>query len=87
MPNGASPRATSVSAAGDIGADGHQALLALGDQLDEVAAAGATVLFSSHQLDLVQDLCEDVVMLHLGRTVLEGRVSDLRASAGRRRLR
>jgi ABC-2 type transport system ATP-binding protein len=49
--------------------------------------SGRTVLFSSHQLDLVQDLCESIVMLNEGRTVLEGRVSDLRASSGRRQLR
>ena len=49
--------------------------------------AGMTVLFSSHQLDLVQDLCESIVMLNEGRTVLEGRVADLRASSGRRQLR
>ena len=55
--------------------------------LAERAAAGRTVLFSSHQLDLVQDLCESIVMLSSGRTVLEGRVADLRASSGRRQLR
>jgi ABC-2 type transport system ATP-binding protein len=49
--------------------------------------AGRTVLFSSHQLDLVQDLCESIVMLNDGRTVLEGRVADLRAGSGRRQLR
>jgi ABC-2 type transport system ATP-binding protein len=49
--------------------------------------AGRTVLFSSHQLDLVQDLCESIVMLDEGHTVLEGRVADLRASSGRRQLR
>ena len=37
-----------------------------------VAAAGATVLFSSHQLDLVEDLCEDVVIIDHGRVVLAG---------------
>ena len=49
--------------------------------------AGRTVLFSSHQLDLVQDLCESIVMLDEGHTVLSGRVADLRASSGRRQLR
>jgi ABC-2 type transport system ATP-binding protein len=45
------------------------------------------VLFSSHQLDLVQDLCEDIAMIDHGHTVLLGRVSTLRASSGRRQLR
>ena len=33
---------------------------------------GVTVLFSSHQLDLVEDLCEDVVIIDHGRVVLAG---------------
>jgi ABC-2 type transport system ATP-binding protein len=50
-------------------------------------ASGRTVLLSSHQLDLVQDLCEQIVMVDRGRVVLEGSVAQLRASSGRRRLR
>jgi ABC-2 type transport system ATP-binding protein len=45
------------------------------------------VLFSSHQIDLVQNLCQEIVMIDQGRTVLEGRVSQLRASSGQRQLR
>jgi ABC-2 type transport system ATP-binding protein len=59
----------------------------LSAMLRQRAARGCLVLFSSHQLDLVQDLCEDIVMVDHGRTVLAGAVSDLRASAGQRRLR
>jgi ABC-2 type transport system ATP-binding protein len=58
----------------------------LSETLRQRARAGRVVLFSSHQLDLVQDLCEDIVMVDRGRTVLEGQVNALR-SAGRRRLR
>jgi ABC-2 type transport system ATP-binding protein len=50
-------------------------------------ASGRTVVLSSHQLDLVQDLCEQIVMIDHGRTVLEGSVAALRASSGRRQLR
>jgi ABC-2 type transport system ATP-binding protein len=63
------------------------AVAELSATLTERARAGRTVLFSSHQLDLVQDLCESIVMLDEGRTVLAGRVADLRASSGRRQLR
>ena len=48
---------------------------------------GRTVLLSSHQLDLVQELCEEIVMIDRGRTVLEGAVADLRSSSGSRQLR
>jgi ABC-2 type transport system ATP-binding protein len=49
------------------------------------AAAGAAVVFSSHQLDLVEDLCSTVAIVAAGRTVLHGDVRELR-EAGERRL-
>ena len=36
------------------------------------------MLFSSHQLDLVEDLCEDVVIVDHGRIVLAGELEALR---------
>ena len=50
-------------------------------------AAGVTVVLSSHQLDLVQDLCTEIVMIDHGRQVLAGSVAELRSSSGRRQLR
>ena len=46
--------------------------------LRERAAAGVTVLFSSHQLDLVEDICEAVAIIYRGRLVVSGAVTDLR---------
>ncbi|MGZ4595026.1 MAG: ABC transporter ATP-binding protein [Actinomycetes bacterium] len=60
------------------------AMGAMADLLAELAGAGATVLFSSHQLDLVEDLCEDVVIIDHGRIVLAGELADLRASVPQR---
>jgi ABC-2 type transport system ATP-binding protein len=60
------------------------AMRVMGDLLGEIAAAGATVLFSSHQLDLVEDLCEDVVIIDHGRVVLSGDLADLRAAVSER---
>ena len=54
--------------------------------LDEAAERGAGVVFSSHQLDLVADICRDVVVISAGRTVAEGSVDDLRAASPRRQL-
>lgn len=45
------------------------------------AARGAAVVFSSHQLDLVEGLCEEVAIIHEGRIVLEGNVGQLKESA------
>ncbi len=61
------------------------------EQLSEVirsqAHEGRTVVFSSHQLDLVEDLCETIVMMDDGRVVLDGDLLDLKASSERRMLR
>jgi ABC-2 type transport system ATP-binding protein len=46
--------------------------------LAERAAAGVTVLFSSHQLDLVENICEAVAIIHHGRLVVAGPVAELR---------
>ena len=43
------------------------------------ARRGATVLFSSHQLDLVEDLCERAVVVDRGRVVAEGTIDELTA--------
>jgi ABC-2 type transport system ATP-binding protein len=52
----------------------------------ERAAAGVGVLFSSHQLDLVEDVCEDVVIIARGRIVAAGAIDELKARSGRRHL-
>jgi ABC-2 type transport system ATP-binding protein len=50
----------------------------MSEVLAEQAAAGVTVLFSSHQLDLVEGICEAVAIIHHGRLVVTGSVADLR---------
>jgi ABC-2 type transport system ATP-binding protein len=60
------------------------AMARMSDLLAELAAAGTTILFSSHQLDLVEDLCQDVVVVDHGRVVLQGRLDELRAAAPER---
>ncbi|MEX2503335.1 MAG: ATP-binding cassette domain-containing protein [Egicoccus sp.] len=46
--------------------------------LREQAERGAAVVFSSHQLDLVEDLCTTVAIVNRGRTVLHGEVRELK---------
>ncbi|MCQ1999820.1 ABC transporter ATP-binding protein [Arthrobacter zhaoxinii] len=52
--------------------------------LRERTAAGVPVLFSSHQLDLVDRLCDNLVVLQNGRLMAAGTGDDLRATAPRR---
>ena len=56
----------------------------MAELLAELAAEGATVLFSSHQLDLVEDICEDVVIIDHGRIVLAGPLTELRSAVPQR---
>jgi ABC-2 type transport system ATP-binding protein len=54
--------------------------------LRERAADGATVVFSSHQLELVEELCDDVVIIADGRDRLSGTLEEARAAASYRRV-
>ena len=60
------------------------AMAALARLLRELAAEGVAVLFSSHQLDLVADLCEDVVIINQGHVALAGQLEELRAAVPQR---
>jgi ABC-2 type transport system ATP-binding protein len=54
--------------------------------LRDRVAAGTAVVFSSHQLDLVEDICEDVVIIAKGRIVAAGELDALKHAARRRHL-
>jgi ABC-2 type transport system ATP-binding protein len=54
--------------------------------LEEVAR-GAAVVFSSHQLELVEQLCDAVTILDAGKVVADGGIKELRLRHGGRRLR
>jgi ABC-2 type transport system ATP-binding protein len=58
----------------------------MADILREQAAAGKAVVFSSHQLDLVEDICEEVAIINAGRIVVEGNVRALKDAAPIRHL-
>jgi ABC-2 type transport system ATP-binding protein len=58
----------------------------LAEILLETAALGAAVLFSSHQLELVEDVCQDVVIIDRGEVLLAGAVDELKAASPRRSL-
>ncbi|HEY2637205.1 MAG TPA: ATP-binding cassette domain-containing protein, partial [Solirubrobacteraceae bacterium] len=64
-----------------VGVDVLSAVLA------ERAAAGVPVVFSSHQLDLVDRLCDAVAIVAHGRLVATGEVEELRRRRGGRRLK
>lgn len=59
---------------------------ALADGLLEKTKAGVPVIFSSHQLDLVERLCDSVGIINNGKMVAIGTVDELRAKESRKRL-
>jgi ABC-2 type transport system ATP-binding protein len=62
------------------------AVQTLAEVLRAEAARGAAVLFSSHQLELVQDICEEVAIVDHGRVVATGNLDALRRRSQRRQI-
>jgi ABC-2 type transport system ATP-binding protein len=46
------------------------------------AKAGAAVIVSSHLLHLVEEICDRVLILHRGRSILLGTLDEVRAASG-----
>ncbi len=40
--------------------------------------AGATIIFSTHRMDSVEELCDSIVLINKSRKILDGRVKDIR---------
>ena len=53
----------------------------------ELRDRGRTIVFSTHQMELAESLCESVAIIDRGRLVAGGSVRDLKKSAGRRIVR
>lgn len=60
---------------------------AMQEIIEERSAAGAGVLLSSHQLDLVEGLCDRVLIISHGQQVASGRPMELRMASPERHLR
>jgi ABC-2 type transport system ATP-binding protein len=55
-----------------------EAVDAMGEVLHERAAAGIPVIFSSHQLELVERICDQVGIIQRGHLIASGTVDELR---------
>jgi ABC-2 type transport system ATP-binding protein len=60
---------------------------AMSTLLRQRASAGVPVLFSSHQLDLVERICDDLVIIADGKVMASGPVAQLRAERAGARYR
>jgi ABC-2 type transport system ATP-binding protein len=62
------------------------AVQTLADVLRSEAERGAAVLFSSHQLELVEDICEQVAIVDQGRIVASGEIGELKRRSRQRQI-
>ena len=56
--------------------------IVLKDALLEMHNRGKTIIFSTHQLEQVEELCEDVLIIDKGQTVIAGSVRDVKRRHG-----
>jgi ABC-2 type transport system ATP-binding protein len=59
----------------------------LKDAILELRKAGTTVLFSTHDMDVAERMCDFVLMIYRGRKVLDGTLDEVRAQFGADTLR
>jgi ABC-2 type transport system ATP-binding protein len=53
----------------------------------ELRSGGTTVIFSTHDMEVAQHLCDRVFMIHQGKKVLDGTIDSIREGHGTCRLR
>lgn len=54
--------------------------------IKEAQANGASIIFSSHNMNNVEELCDNLIMLRNGNQILDGTVKDIREKFGRTKL-
>ncbi len=62
-------------------------LVLLREAFNELRDRGRTLIFSTHQMETAEAMCESVAIVDHGRLVAGGRVRDLKRASGRRTLR
>jgi len=49
----------------------------------EMRRRGKTIIFSTHQLEQAEELCQDIVIINKGQSVVQGSVRDVKRQSGR----
>jgi len=49
----------------------------------EMHRRGKTIIFSTHQLEQAEELCQDIVIINKGQSVVQGSVRDIKQKSGR----
>jgi len=48
------------------------------DQIFELAKGGSTIIFSTHRMEQVEEICDQIVLVNLGKKILDGTVQQVR---------
>ena len=48
------------------------------EEIRELRREGASIIFSTHRMEQVEEICEEIVLINQGRNVLEGEVRQIR---------
>jgi ABC-2 type transport system ATP-binding protein len=55
----------------------------LKDIIIELKNKGKTILFSTHRMEQVEQMCDDICLFNKGKAVLQGRLREVKASFGK----
>jgi ABC-2 type transport system ATP-binding protein len=48
------------------------------DEIHALAKSGATIIFSTHRMEQVEEICDHIVLVNLGKKILDGTVSEIK---------
>ena len=48
------------------------------DEIDELNKKGTSIIFSTHRMEQVEEICENIVLINKGKKVLEGQVNQIK---------
>ena len=48
------------------------------DEIDQLHKNGTSIIFSTHRMEQVEEICEYIVLINKGEKVLDGRVTDIK---------
>lgn len=50
------------------------------EEIAELNRQGCSIVFSTHRMEQVEEICEDIVLINSGKIVLEGKVDEIKES-------
>lgn len=50
----------------------------LKDEIFRLAKSGTTIIFSTHRMEQVEEICDHIALVNLGKKVLDGKVSEIK---------